>query len=128
MEAIARRLRLSSAAVQGIATFYAQFRFRPPGRHRVTVCRGTACHVRGSAGLVDGLAECLHVRPQGTTADRAFALETVACFGSCALAPVVMVDGKVFGRRTPAAARRMLGRLRRAGASRSRRGGAREKP
>ncbi len=127
MEGIARRLRMPPALVQGIATFYAQFRFHPPGRHTATVCRGTACHVRGSAGLLRELSEKLHVRPQETTADGSLTLETVACFGSCALGPVVVVDGKVYGRQTTAAALRTLARIRAADArgGRSSRGGGR---
>jgi NADH-quinone oxidoreductase subunit E len=121
MDGIARRLRMPPALVQGIATFYAQFRFRPPGKHMATICRGTACHVRGSAALLRELSERLCVRPQETTADGTLTLETVACFGSCALAPVMVVDGKVYGRQTAAAALRTLACIRTAG---SRRGGA----
>ncbi|MBI5488754.1 MAG: NAD(P)H-dependent oxidoreductase subunit E [Deltaproteobacteria bacterium] len=112
IDGIARALRLPSAIVQGIATFYAQFRFSPPGRHTVTVCRGTACHVRGSGKLLDELSALLKVKPQETTADGTFTMETVACFGSCALAPVMVVDGKVYGRQTPTTAFRTLQRVR----------------
>jgi NADH:ubiquinone oxidoreductase subunit E len=128
LEGIARRLRLPPALVQGIATFYAQFRFRPPGKHTATVCRGTACHVRGSAALLRDLSERLGVRPQETTADGSLTLETVACFGSCALGPVMVVDGKVYGRQTTAAALRTLARVRAADPRRGkapRRGGRR---
>jgi len=86
--------------VYGVATFYAHFKFTPPGRHHVTVCCGTACHVRGSAKLVDDLRERLGVAPGQTAEDGSFSLETTACFGSCALAPVIVIDGKVQGRVT----------------------------
>ena len=115
MEAIARYLRMPPAQVQGVASFYAQFRYSPPGRHRVTVCRGTACHVRGSGVLLDELSASLGVKPMETTADGAFTLETVACFGSCALAPVMVVDKKVYGRQTAAVAKKTVEKVGRSG-------------
>ena len=98
MRLIARHLAVPPARVEGVASFYAQFRYEAPGRHRVTVCRGTACHVRGSGKLIDELGATLGVEAGRTTANGEFTLETVACFGACALAPVVVIDGKVSGR------------------------------
>lgn len=98
MQAIARHLVVPAALVEGVASFYAQFRFEKPGRHRVTVCCGTACYVRGSGKLMDDLQANLKIAPGKTTADGEVTLESVACFGACALAPVVVVDGKVNGR------------------------------
>ena len=98
MQAIARHLRVAPAVVEGVASFYAQFRFEPPGRHRVTVCSGTACYVRGSGKLMEDLQAELQVAPGGTSADGAVTLESVSCFGACALAPVAVIDGKVNGR------------------------------
>jgi NADH-quinone oxidoreductase subunit E len=98
MRVIARHLRVPPAQVEGVASFYAQFRYEAPGRHRVTVCRGTACHVRGSGKLMEELGASLGVQAGHTTADGEFTLETVACFGACALAPVVVIDGTVNGR------------------------------
>lgn len=98
MTMIARHLVVPPAEVEGVASFYAQFRREAPGRHRVTVCRGTACHVRGSGKLMDELCASLGVAAGRTTADGKFTLETVACFGACALAPVVVIDGAVNGR------------------------------
>ena len=95
MRAIARHLVVPPAVVEGVASFYAQFRYEAPGRHRVTVCRGTACHVRGSGKLIDELGMSLGMAAGRTTADGEFMLETVACFGACALAPVVVIDGNV---------------------------------
>jgi len=86
--------------VYGVATFYAHFKFTPPGKHHVTVCCGTACHVRGSSKLVGDLQDRLNIKPGETTPDGNFSLETTACFGSCALAPVIVVGGKVQGRMT----------------------------
>ncbi len=98
MQAIARHLKVSPVTLEGVASFYAQFRFDKPGRHRVTVCRGTACYVRGSSKLMDDIQADLKVAAGGTTADGEVTLEAVSCFGACALAPVVVVDGTVNGR------------------------------
>jgi NADH-quinone oxidoreductase subunit E len=84
--------------VYGVATFYAHFKFTPPGKHHITVCCGTACHVRGSSKLVGDLQDRLKIHAGETTPDGNFSLETTACFGSCALAPVIVVGGKVQGR------------------------------
>ena len=111
MEAIARLLRVPPAQVQGVASFYAQFRYEAPGKHRVTICRGTACHVRGSGRVVDELSTWLGIKPLETSKDGLFTLETVACVGSCALAPLMVVDGKVHGRQTPASARKTIEKI-----------------
>ncbi|UCD74164.1 MAG: NADH-quinone oxidoreductase subunit NuoE [Phycisphaerales bacterium] len=95
---IAEHLNLSKNDVFGVATFFTQFRFNAPGEHCIKVCQGTACHVRGSGLIVDELSRKLGVAPGQTTADRKFSLERVACYGSCALAPVVIIDDKVHGR------------------------------
>jgi len=100
MRAAARHLRLSEAKIYGVASFYAQFHFEPRGRHKVTICRGTACHVRGSARLLTDMEHQLGIKAGGTTEDLSFTLETVACFGACALAPVAVIDGKVHGRQS----------------------------
>jgi NADH-quinone oxidoreductase subunit E len=118
MDGIARTLRMPSATVQGIATFYAQFRFHAPGKHNITICRGTACHVRGSGKLLDELQQVLRVRPQETSADGMFTLETVACFGSCALAPVVSIDGRVHGQASTSKAKGLIRKLGRGGPAR----------
>jgi NADH-quinone oxidoreductase subunit E len=82
----------------GVASFYAQFRFIKPGQHTIKVCLGTACHVRGSGRILELLERQLKVKTGETTADEKFTLEHVACFGCCALAPVVVVDKEVHGR------------------------------
>lgn len=89
---------LPAARVFGVVTFYAQFRLYPVGKHIIRVCRGTACHVRGSGRILKDIQARLKVTPGETTRDRLFTLETVACFGSCALAPVVVADDSVRGR------------------------------
>jgi NADH-quinone oxidoreductase subunit E len=97
---VADFLGVSENDVYGVATFYAQFRFQPPGRHHIKVCEGTACHVRNSRLLVEEVTRKVGILPGETTRDREFSLERVACFGSCALAPVVVLDDKVYGRMT----------------------------
>jgi NADH:ubiquinone oxidoreductase subunit E len=83
---------LPAAKVYGTATFYAQFRLQPVGKHIIRVCRGTACHVRGSDRILENLQEHLQVAPGQTTREGLFTLETVACFGSCALAPIMVEE------------------------------------
>jgi len=102
MEAAARFLRIPRAKVFGVASFYAQFHFTPRGRHTITVCRGTACHVRGSGLLLKDAESQLGIAPGGTTEDLAVTLETVACYGSCAVAPVVVVDEVIHHKQTRA--------------------------
>lgn len=94
---IARLIRVPAARVYGTATFYAQFRLQPVGKYIVKVCRGTACHVKGSDRILEDIQNHLRVTPGQTTTDRLFTLETVACFGSCALAPIVVVNNTVYG-------------------------------
>lgn len=100
MVGIAKFLQLSPATVYGVATFYAQFKFVPTGRRVVKVCRGTACHVRGAARILGEVEKRLGIKPGESTGDLEYNLETIACFGSCALAPVIVVDNSVYGRMT----------------------------
>ena len=100
MQVIARHLVVPPALVEGVASFYAQFRFNKPGRHRITVCTGTACYVRGSGKLIDDIGVNLKIASGETTADGAVSLESVSCFGACALAPVVVLDDKVLRQQT----------------------------
>ncbi len=100
MEAVAGITGKSPAEIFGVATFYAQFRFQPAGKHTLKVCHGTACHVNGAEALDLALKTELGIEPGQTTADRQFTIERVACLGCCSLAPVVMLDGEVHGRLT----------------------------
>ena len=100
MSGIAKFLRLSESTVFGVATFYAQFKFSPTGKRIVKVCRGTACHVRGGARILREVEKRLGIKPGETTSDFEYTLETIACFGSCALAPVTVVNKNVYGRMT----------------------------
>jgi len=105
---IAHFLGLSRSAVYGVASFYSQFRFERQGEHTVKVCQGTACHVRGGRRIMAAVIHELNVQPGGTTEDYRFSLERVACFGSCALAPVMVADNTVYGRMTTVKARQVL--------------------
>jgi len=100
LKEVARYLGISENEVFGVATFYSQFRFNPPGEHCLKICQGTACHVRGSALLMEVIGRRLHIEPGQTTEDRSLALEEVMCLGSCALAPAVVLDESVHGRMT----------------------------
>jgi len=100
MTGVAKFLRLPESAVYGVATFYAQFKFTPIGKRIVKVCRGTACHVRGGVSILSEVERQLGIKPGETTDDLEYSLETIACFGSCALAPIVVIDKTVYGRMT----------------------------
>ncbi len=108
----ARGLGIPLSRIYGVATFYNQFRFAAPGRHRVQICRGTACHVSHSPAILAAVKDHFAVAEDQTTADGAFTLQTVACMGCCSLAPAVMVDETVYGRMTPAAAVELLEKVR----------------
>lgn len=100
VRSISRYLRISENQIFGVSSFYAQFRFTPPGRHSIKVCLGTACHVRGGANVLDTLETGLDCRCGETTQDGRFDLDRVACLGCCALSPVVSIDNKIFSRVT----------------------------
>jgi len=108
MQRIAKFLRLPESTVYGVSTFYAQFKLTPTGKRSVKVCRGTACHVRGGARILREVEKRLGIKPGETTSDLGYSLETIACFGSCALAPVMVIDKNVHGRMTTAEAGQVL--------------------
>ena len=96
--------------IRALSTFYKSFSLVPTGRHKVGVCMGTACHVRGGSAVLDSLVRELGVKAGATTPDRRFTLETVRCLGCCALAPVVRIDTDVHGRLNQLKATRRLKR------------------
>ena len=108
MRRIARWLKVSESEVYGVATFYAQFRFSPPGKHHIKACLGTACHVQGGEQMLDVLERRLGVRPGETTADREYDLDRVACLGCCALAPVLTIDDKIYSQMSVLKLQRLL--------------------
>ncbi len=108
LDQVAQHLQLSVHDVYGVATFYSQFRFHPPGKHCLKVCQGTACHVRGSEVVLEAVSRRLGILPGETTQDRQYSLERVMCVGSCALAPAVVLDDTVHARMTQAKVERLL--------------------
>lgn len=97
---IARFLGTPESEIYGVLTFYAQFRTSPVGRNLVTVCRGTACHVRGGARILEEVARRLGIKEGETSPDLEYSLETVACLGCCALAPTMVINSEVHGQMT----------------------------
>lgn len=97
LERVSERMKIPSIQVFQVASFYKAFSLEPRGRHIVTVCLGTACHVRGADRLIDQVGRELEVKPGETTKDNQFTLEAVNCLGTCALGPVMVVDGKYYG-------------------------------
>ncbi len=98
---ISRKLDIPLSQVFSVATFFQSFSLKPRGRHTITVCLGTACHVKGGQRLVDKIERDYKINPGETTQDERFTLETANCLGCCALGPVVVVDGKYEGHMTP---------------------------
>jgi len=95
---ISRKLKITENEIYGVATFYTQFRFRPPGKYNIKVCLGTACHVGGGQNFIEVMRTDKNLGHGETTPDGKFSLERVACLGCCALAPVVVVNQEIHGR------------------------------
>ena len=98
---IARHLRISESEVFGVLTFYRAFSLEPRGKYVITVCLGTACHVRGGVQVAEELERRLGIKAGQTTPDRKYSLETVNCLGCCAIGPVVVVNGKYYSNVAP---------------------------
>jgi NADH-quinone oxidoreductase subunit E len=98
LERVAEKVNLPTVQVYQVARFYKAFSLKPRGKHLLTVCLGTACHVRGGDRLVDQVGRLLKVTPGETTDDKLFTLQTVMCLGCCALGPVMVVDGTYYGK------------------------------
>jgi NADH-quinone oxidoreductase subunit E len=97
IDQIAAHTGVSANEIFGIATFFKQFRFEQPGRHKVSVCLGTACHIRGATKILKNIEERLGIRSGGTTKDSRFSVESVRCLGACAVAPLVRIDDDFHG-------------------------------
>lgn len=91
---VGKHLNMPASKIFGVATFYNQFRFTQPGKYHVQVCRGTACHVLGSATVLDELEKLLKIKSGQTSRDKMFSMEVVACIGACGLAPVISINGE----------------------------------
>ena len=109
---VAERLDVPVIEVFRLANFYKAFSLEPRGRHLITVCQGTACHVQGAPKLVDEVLGFLRVRPGQTTKDGAFTVEAVNCVGACALAPVLIVDGVYYDHVTPRKLHQLIEKIR----------------
>lgn len=101
--------------IYGVATFFAQFRFMPVGKHLLRVCHGTACHVSGAVELSEAIRDQIGAGSGETTKDNLFTVETVSCLGCCSLAPVVMVGERTYGSLTPAAVKKVIRKYREGG-------------
>jgi NADH-quinone oxidoreductase subunit E len=97
---VSRKLAIPASRVYSVATFFRAFSLKPRGKHVISVCLGTACHVRGAQRIVEALERRLAVRAGETTDDMRYTLETVNCLGACALGPIAEVDGEYFGQMT----------------------------
>ncbi len=109
---IAKETGIPLSELYGVATFYAQFRLSPVGKHIIKVCHGTACHVQSATKISEALVEALEVEDGGTTEDGLFTLESVACLGCCSLAPVMMIGQETYGRLTGKDAVRVVKEIR----------------
>jgi NADH-quinone oxidoreductase subunit E len=105
---VSKRLEIPISQIFGVASFYRAFSLKPRGRHLIHVCLGTACHVRGGKRILDRFERSLSINASDTTEDRRFTLETVNCLGACALGPIVVVDGKYFGKIRPDGVEKIL--------------------
>jgi NADH:ubiquinone oxidoreductase subunit E len=108
---VASRLQMDLSDIYGVATFYKSFSLIPRGKHSVTLCLGTACHVRGGPKILREVKKLLNIKPGQTTEDRKFSLNVVNCLGVCAIGPVMFVDGKFYGEMNPVKAKRIIEKL-----------------
>ena len=108
LERVSAEMDIPLSRLYSLATFYSSFRLKPMGRHRVCVCVGTACHVKGASKIVEAVERDLGVKVGDTTPDGEFTLETVACLGACALAPLVVLDEDYHGKMDSRKAGRLL--------------------
>lgn len=97
---LSKKTGIPAANLSGVATFYAQFRLTPPGKYQVMVCMGTACHVNGAGTVAEAVEETLGIPEGETTPDGLFSWEKVACLGCCSLSPVMMINGRAYGKLT----------------------------
>jgi NADH-quinone oxidoreductase subunit E len=108
LKMVASRLRMDINEIYGVATFYKSFSLVPKGKHSITLCLGTACHVRGGPKILTELRNQLNIEPGQTTSDKQFSLNVVNCLGVCAIGPVMFLDGKFYGEMNPIKAKRII--------------------
>jgi NADH-quinone oxidoreductase subunit E len=109
---VAIRLKMDFSDIYGVATFYKSFSLTPRGKHSLTLCLGTACHVRGGPKVLREVKKLTGIEPGQTTRDRQLSLEVVNCLGVCAIGPVMVVDGKIHGEMTVGKVRRIIEKMR----------------
>jgi NADH:ubiquinone oxidoreductase subunit E len=111
LNCLATRLDIPMSRIYAVATFYTSFRLAPKGQHDVTLCMGTVCYLKGAPKICEAISREFQVEPGNTTRDRLFTLQAVNCVGACALAPVMIVDGKYYDNVTPESALKVLHEL-----------------
>ncbi|HPZ07505.1 MAG TPA: NADH-quinone oxidoreductase subunit NuoE [Candidatus Eremiobacteraeota bacterium] len=108
MDEIALTMNIPTSHIWGVATFYHYFTLKPRGKHLVSVCLGTACYIKGADKILNAIKEDLQINVGGTSKDRLFTFQEARCLGACGLAPVVMVDDKIYGNVTPKSVLKIL--------------------
>ena len=98
IEAVGKYFNISPVEVEGVLTFYAQFKRVKPGKFKIAICDGTACHIKNSVQIQQWISDAIGIKPGETDKDGTFSLETVACLGCCSLAPVMSINGRVYGK------------------------------
>lgn len=111
LKMVASRLHMDINEIYGVATFYKSFSLVPKGKHSITLCLGTACHVRGGPKILREMKKQLNIEPGQTTSDRQFSLNVVNCLGVCAIGPVMMVDRKFYGEMNAVKAKRIIEKI-----------------
>ena len=109
--AVSDRTGIAASRIYGVATFYKSLNLTPPGKHTITLCLGTACHVRGGGKILSEISNFLNIEPEETTEDGEFTLRTVNCLGACAIGPLMVVDGKYYGKMSASKAKNLLVKL-----------------
>lgn len=108
LKRVAEKMDISNRQIYGVVTFFKSLNLTPLGEHTITVCLGTACHVRGGGKVLSEISDSLDIESDETTEDGEFTLKTVNCLGACAIGPVVVVDDKYYGKMTPSKAKELL--------------------
>jgi len=115
LKRVADKMDISYRQIYGVVTFFKSLNLTPLGKHTITVCLGTACHVRGGGKILSEISDSLNIKQDETTEDGEFTLRTVNCLGACAIGPVVVVDDKYYGKMTPSKVKKLLIKLQQGG-------------
>ncbi len=112
LKQVAGKMNISLPQVYGVTTFFKSLRLTPQGRHQVTLCLGTACHVRAADRIISEITDLLQIKPGETTRDNEFTLNVVNCLGACAIGPIMVIDGKYYGKMSASKAKNILAKFR----------------